>query len=90
MKEEKEKTLNLPHDYQYDDAYIVSDYRLTDFASQDIGVSLEYKPGYFDDKLGIAITYDMFQTDQNAYIENWYGETQVKAEYGTIAISYDF
>ena len=79
------------NDYQVDDAYIVSDYRLTDFASQDVGLSLEYRPGFIDDEnLAIALSYDIYQTDKNAYIENWYGESQIKARYGTVSIRYDF
>ena len=70
--------------------YIVRGYCLTDFSSQDIGFSFEYKPGYFDDNLGISMTYDIYQTDKNAYIENWYGESQIKARYGTVAVNYAF
>lgn len=79
------------NEYEYDDAFIVSDYRLSAFASQDAGLSLLYKPGFFDDEnVAISLSYDMYQTDKNAYIENWYGETQIIAKYGTVSLSYDF
>jgi len=79
------------NEYEYDDAFIVSDYRLSAFQSIDTGLSLSYRPGFFpDENMAIEMTYDWFTTDENAYIENWYGETQIKAEYATISLSYAF
>jgi len=79
------------NDYAYDDAFIVSDYRLTDLQTQTLGLSLSYRPGFFEDEnIVIKMSYDWFETDQNAYIENWYGESKIKANIANIALTYDF
>jgi len=79
------------NDYETDDTYIVSDYRLSALATNTVGLSLSYKPGFFDDEsVALNFSYDIFQTDDNAYIENWYGETNIQADVLTFALSYDF
>ncbi|MDF1880406.1 DUF3570 domain-containing protein [Sulfurimonas sp. MAG313] len=79
------------NDYRTDDKYIVSDYRLSALATTGAGLSLSYKPGFFnDDSVSFDFSYDVFSTDDNAYIENWYDETSLKANMFTFALSYDF
>ena len=79
------------HGDAYDDAYIVSDYRLTNLQTYGAGLSLSYKPGFFEDEsVSLEFSYDMYQTDDNAYIENCYGETKIEADMFTFAMSYDF
>jgi len=82
------KNLN---EYNYDDAYIVSDYRLTDLETRGAGLSLSYRPGFIEDEnILIKMSYDWYETDDNAYIENWYGKSKIEANMATIALIYDF
>ena len=79
------------NDYSLDDAYIVSDYRLSDLQTQSFGISMSYRPGFIDDEnIAIKMSYDWYQTDNNAYIENWYGASQIKASFLNVALAYDF
>ena len=77
--------------YDVNDRYIVSDYKFTEFDTTTLGVSMHYKPGFFEDEaLGLQLSYDYYATDDNEYIQNWYGESKIEADMVTFALTYDF
>lgn len=79
------------YEYEKDDYYIVSDYRLSAFNSFTYGASIFYKPEFLEDSDGyISFTYDQYVTDDNNYIQNWYGKSSIEAQYFSIGFGYDF
>ena len=77
--------------YNVNDDYIVSDYKFSAYDTVTVGVSMHYKPGYFEDEnVQIQLSYDRFSTDNNAYIQNWYGKKNIEADMATVSVSYAF
>jgi len=74
--------------YSPSDTYVASDYRMTAFDSYDIGVPFVYKPS--DSPYSYSFSVDYYQTSDNDYIKNWFGQNNIQAVYTTFRIDYDF
>jgi len=71
------------------DPYIAVDYRMSDFDSYDFGIPVIYKPS-LESPYTFSFSIDYYQTSDNAYIQHWFGERNIKAIYTTLRIDYDF
>ena len=79
------------YEYEKDDYYIVSDYRLSAFSSMTYGGSIFYKPEFLEESEGyLSLSYDIYATDDNNYIQNWYGQSAIEANYFSVGFGYDF
>lgn len=77
--------------YSVTDNYIVSDYRLSALGSITAGVSIAYRPESLESRdFLVNVALDYYTTDQNNYILNWYGTSQIQAFYMSVGISYDY
>lgn len=73
------------------DEYIVSDYKFSEFESYTIGASLHYVPDFWENEgLGIQLSYDRYSTDNNEYIQAWYGASKIEADMMSFSLTYDF
>ena len=75
--------------YSPTDKYVASDYRMTAFDSYDFGIPVTYKPS-LESPYSISFSVDYYRTSDNAYIQNWFGESNIQAIYTTIRIDYEF
>jgi len=75
--------------YSLTDKYIASDYRMTSFNSYDFGIPITYKPSQ-ESPYSFSFSVDYYQTNDNAYIQNWFGNNNIQAIYTTLRIDYDF
>ena len=77
--------------YNVNDTYIVSDYKFTAYNTITLGASMHYKPGFFEDEsVAIQLSYDRFTTDDNDYIQKWYGKKNIEADMATVSLTYAF
>jgi len=75
--------------YTPTDKYVASDYRMSAFDSYDFGIPITYKPSE-ESPYSISFSIDYYQTSDNAYIKNWFGNNNIQAVYTTLRIDYDF
>ena len=73
--------------YQVNDTYFATDYRMSAFDSYTIGIPFIYKVGR-KDKLTASIDY--YQTTQNDYIKSWYGVNNIKAVFTSLNYEFNF
>ena len=73
--------------YQPNDRYFVTDYRMSAFDSYMIGIPLIYKMGR---KEKLTASVDFYQTTQNDYIKSWYGVDSISAIFTTLNYEFDF
>ena len=73
--------------YQVNDSYFATDYRMSAFDSYTIGIPFIYKVG-IKDKLTASIDY--YQTTKNDYIKSWYGVDSISAVFTTLNYEFDF
>ncbi len=76
-------------DYTQSDKYVASDYRMTAFDSYNVGIPVTYKPS-LESPYSVSFSVDYYWTSDNDYIQNWFGESNIKAVYTTLRINYDF
>jgi len=75
--------------YAPTDRYIASDYRMSAFDSYDFGIPITYKPSS-ESPYKFSLSVDYYRTNDNAYIENWFGNKHIEALYTTFQIEYEF
>ena len=75
----------------FDDNYFVSDYKYSALATFDAGISMMWRPEFFEDEnVLIKLNANFYMSDDNKYIYEWYGEKSIKASYFTTALNYEF
>ncbi|MBU1657530.1 DUF3570 domain-containing protein [bacterium] len=75
--------------YEKTDLYFAADYRMSAFDSYDVGIPLIYRPSPTSD-YKVTASIDFYQTSDNAYIQNWYGNSNIQAIYTTLKVDYEF
>jgi len=73
--------------YNAADRYVAADYRMSAFDSYDVGIPFIFRPSVTGD-YKITASIDYYQTSDNAYIRNWYGESNLKALYTTLTLQF--
>ncbi len=85
------KTVDDYESGNFDDNFFVSDYKYSALATFDAGISMMWRPEFFEDEnVLIKLNANYYMTDKNKYIYEWYGEKSIKASYFTTAFSYEF
>jgi hypothetical protein len=74
--------------YTTNDTYVAVDYRMSAFDSYDFGIPITYKPS--DSPYTFSFSVDYYQTSDNDYIKQWFGEDNIQAIYTTIRVDYEF
>ncbi len=78
-------------EYSVNDDYIVSDYKYSAFNTTTTGVNLHYRPESIEDEpLVFQLSYDRYFTNDNDYIQNWYGQKSIQADLVSLSVTYDF
>jgi len=71
------------------DKYIAVDYRMSAFDSYDFGIPVRYKPS-LESPYTFTFSVDYYRTSDNAYIQQWFGESNIQAIYTTLRVDYEF
>ncbi|MDQ7084183.1 MAG: DUF3570 domain-containing protein [Sulfurovum sp.] len=74
--------------YTTNDPYVVVDYRMSAFDSYNFGIPLTYTPS--DSPYSFSLSVDYYQTSDNNYIQQWFGESNIQAVYTTFRVDYTF
>lgn len=75
--------------YSLSDDYFAVDYRMSSFDSYDISIPLIYKPSIAS-PYKISASIDFYQTSDNDYIKNRYGEDNLQAIFTSFSLEYEF
>jgi len=73
--------------YNVNDDYFATDYRMSAFDSYTIGIPFMYR---FKDGDKINASIDYYQTSDNAHIKSWYGVNNISAVFTTLSYEFDY
>ncbi len=73
--------------YNANDAYFATDYRMSAFDSFTIGIPFIYKVGR---KNKLTASIDYYQTTKNDYIKSWYDVDSISAVFTSLNYKFDF